>query len=83
MYFRSMKSMEMYFTVVYIDTRGTGKSDRAKELTLEDGYSTGLDSDALRPVCDREQIGRGVFERPAIRDELLDCRASWFDTAWA
>ncbi len=32
LYFRTLQSMEKYFTIVYIDSRGTGRSGRAKTL---------------------------------------------------
>ena len=33
LYFRTLKSLEKTFTIVYLDTRGTGRSERAKSAT--------------------------------------------------
>jgi proline iminopeptidase len=56
MYFRTLKALEKTFTMVYVDSRGTGRSQRAKAA---DQYTWDLlvaDLDALRAHLKQEKM---------------------------
>ena len=56
LYFRTLKSMERTFTIVYIDSRGTGRSGRAK--TLQEYHWDHLvgDLEAMRAYLRQEKV---------------------------
>jgi proline iminopeptidase len=56
LYFRSLKSLEKHFTVVYLDSRGTGRSARAKAATEYSWDNYNADLDALRVHLKQDKV---------------------------
>ena len=56
LYFRTLKSMENLFTVVHIDSRGTGRSGRAKTAKQYTWDDLVADLDALRAHLKQETV---------------------------
>ncbi len=56
LYYRTLQSMEKYFTVVYIDSRGTGRSGRAKTTKEYTWDHLVGDLEALRTLFRRDSI---------------------------
>jgi proline iminopeptidase len=56
LYYRTLQSMEKYFTVVYIDSRGTGRSGRAKTTKEYTWDHLVGDLEALRTHFRRDSI---------------------------
>ena len=56
LYFRSLSRMERFFTMVYLDTRGSGRSQQPNELTEYRYEQFSADLEALRLHLGREQI---------------------------
>ena len=55
-YFRTLKSLEKSITVVYLDSRGTGRSERAKGATEYTWDHLVSDLDALRVHLKQEKV---------------------------
>jgi proline iminopeptidase len=56
LYFRTLKPLEKSFTVVYLDTRGTGRSGRAKTPTEYTWDHLVADLDALRAHLKQDKV---------------------------
>jgi proline iminopeptidase len=56
LYFRSLKSLEKHFTIVYLDSRGTGRSARAKAATEYKWDNYVADLDALRVHLKQDKV---------------------------
>ncbi|MGE3843798.1 MAG: alpha/beta fold hydrolase [Vicinamibacterales bacterium] len=56
LYFRTLKPLEDYFTIVYLDSRGTGRSQRAPSRTDYTWQQLVADLDALRARLGQERI---------------------------
>jgi proline iminopeptidase len=56
LYFRSLKSLEKHFTVVYLDSRGTGRSGRAKAATEYAWDHLVADLEALRSHLKQDKV---------------------------
>jgi proline iminopeptidase len=56
LYFRTLKPLEKSFTIVYFDTRGTGRSDRPKAATEYTWVHLVADLDALRAHLKQDRV---------------------------
>ena len=56
LYFRTLKPLEKSFTVVYFDTRGTGRSERPKAATEYTWAHLVADLDALRAHLKQDRV---------------------------
>jgi proline iminopeptidase len=56
LYFRTLSDLEKTFTIVYLDTRGTGRSERAKALTEYTWEQLVADLEALRARLGQEKV---------------------------
>jgi proline iminopeptidase len=56
LYFRTLKSLERNFTIVYLDSRGTGRSDRAKAASEYTWDHLSDDLNALRVYLKQDKV---------------------------
>ena len=56
LYFRTLQSLEKYFTVVYIDSRGTGRSGRAATLKHYTWEHLDSDLESLREFLRQDRV---------------------------
>lgn len=56
LYFRTLKSLEKTFTIVYLDTRGTGRSERAKSAMEYTWDHLVADLEALRAHLKQDKV---------------------------